>query len=532
MWPRSKMSHSDETDQSFFSARSLIIEEDPVTENGSTDADLAAPLMRSASASKRSHILTEEENQAINEKIDSLVAVIQAGRQLHFSPDPQTGNVDISIAHDRSDADDGRSDVEAGILASPENFGNVIRPGGGFQRIPSPSSVSFDSTDASEVMRNFSSSAWENALTPAENRSAVEHVPEAQIPPPVRKDIPGEVHGAVRRDGKYITYWDKDVLKVAAVASIPLEFNKPRRISTPSIHSAGSDLDCSSPLFEKSLQALMRETSRDLTSSDGASQDSRFSGIENSVSDWLEHVETPKFRGEHSDASRERQGFNVFQDSGKHEMALEKDRKPFTVSKALKDVSNLRRPGYLQHNSFAQTSQIDKMIGNPARPRISGPPIQLFAGVTDAESRRSFIEAKWPVLMSNHNSRKTERSTTLHPQSSERLHSSPHIRRRGHEHPSPQNLRLQDPNRTADFDLALAKLEGHAPPQQDSPIRRYADETGLYGPDVLVERRRLRHHQPVPMRSLPLGLSTAQRFEKAVAEGDDDGGENRRRGSE
>ena len=504
-------------------------EEGPIIKDGSTDADPAAPFMRTSSASEQSRLLTEEENQALNQKIDRLVAAIQAGRQLRFSPDPHTGNVDISIAHDRSNSDDGRSDVEADIVASPENFGNILRAGGGRQRIPSPSSVSFDSTDASEIMRNFSSSAWENALTPAVNRSAVEHAPEAKVPPPVRKDIQAEVRGAVRKNGMYITYWDKNNAKVAPLASIPLEFHKPLRISTPSIHSTGSDLDCSSPLFEKSLQALMREMSRDLTRPDGASQDSRSSGIGHSISDWLEHVETPTFWEEHSDAARERKDINVFRDGG---MALEGDRKPLTASKALKDVSNLRRPGYLQHNSFAQTSQVDKMIGNPAHTRTSGPQIRPVAGATDAESRRSSNEAKWPVLMSNHDSRKTERSTTLHSQSSGRLHSSLQIRRNGHEHPSPQKLNLQDLNRTADSDLALAKLEGYAPPQQYSPIRRYADETGLYGPDVLVERRRLRHHQPVPMRSLPLGLSTAQKFEKAVAEGNCDGGGKRRRGSE
>ena len=526
------MSHSDESDHSFFSARSHMSEEGPIIKDGSPDADPEAPFMRTSSASEQSRFLTEEENQALNQKIDRLVAVIQAGRQLRFSPDSHTGNVNISIAHARSDSDDGRSNVEADIVPSPESFGNVLRTSGGCQRIPSPSSVSFDSTEASEIMRNFSSSAWESAPTPAENRSAVEHVPEAQIPPPVRKDISGQVRGAIRRDGTYITYWDKNDVKVAPVASIPLDFNKPPRTSTPPIHSTGSDLDRSSPLFERSLQALMRQTSRDLPSSEDGSQAPWSSGIGDSVFDWLRRVETPPIWGKYTDAARKRQDFNIFQDGGKHEKALKGQRKPLTASEALKDVSNLRRPGYLQYNSFAQTSQVNKSIGNSARPTKSGPQIQPFQGATDAESRRSFIEAKWPVLMSNHNSRKKERPATPHPNSPDKIHSTAHIRRRRRKYPSPQESRLRDPKRNADFDLALARLEGHAPPQQYSPIRRYADETGLYGPEVLVERRRLCHHQPVPMRSLPLALSTAQRFEKVVAGLDDDGREKRRRGSE
>ena len=525
------MSNSDESDQDFYLARSHKTNEDPVTKDGSTNADPAAPLMRTSSANEWSHVLTEEENQLINEKIDRLVAVLQAGRQLHFSPDHQTGNFNVSIAHDRSDLDDRRSNVEAAIVASPEDFGDMTRTGGGRRRVLSPNSALFDSTKSSKVVSSFSSSAWEDALAPDDGRSTLEHGSGAQIPPLVRRNIPSEIRGAIRRDGQYITYVDKNDVKVAAVAPVPLDFNSVPRKSTPSIHSTGSDLDCSSPLFEKSLQALMRETSQDLSRSQEASHGSRSSGIRDSVSDWLERLEITPIVSEDTDAVRKQQDFNVFHDGGKHEIEVKRHRKPLTAGEALKDVSNLRHPGYLLHNSFAQTSQVSKSRGDPAHPRESGSQTQAFVGATDAESRRSSIEAIWPLLLSNHNSRKQERSTTRHQRSIDKTHSTSHICRRRRKYPSPQKSNLQDPNRTADFDLALARLEGHAPPQQYSPIRRYADETGLYGPDVLVERRQLRHHQPVPMRLPPFALSTAQRFEQAFAEGDDDGGGKRGGGS-
>ena len=501
------MSHSDESDQSFISARSHM------SDDGSTDADPAPPFERTSSATER-RVLTEAENQAINEKIDRLIAVIQAGRQLRFSPDSHTGNVDISVAHDKSDIDDGLSDVEADIAASPENFGNIIGTGDGRQRILSPNSILSDSTDISKIMRYYSSSEWEPALTPVHNRAAVKYVAEGQIPPPVLKRDPGEVRGAIRRDSKYITSCDRNDVKVAPIASIPLDFKKPLPISTPSIHSAGSDLDCSSPLFEKSFEGFMRETSRDLPRSEDANQDSWSSSIEDRVSDWLERV---PISGEDTDATRKR-AFKVFQDK-----LLDRDVKPFTASKALKDVSNfLRRPGYLQHNSFAQSSQIIRTIGNPAPPTKSGTLIQPFGGAADAEARRSFIEAKWPVLVSSHNSGRKRRPTTMHQKLTDIAQNIPHPRRRRHQNPSPQKSSLQDPNRAADFDLALARLEGRAPPRQHSPIQRYADETGLYGPDVVEERGRLRRRQPVPMRVLPSGPSTAQRLEQAVVEGDRD----------
>ena len=483
-----------------------------MSDDGSIDAAPAPPFERPSSVTERSRLLTEAENQAINEKIDRLIAVIQAGRPLRFSPDPDTGNVDISVAHDRSDSDEGRSDVEADIAASPENFGNIIRTSDGRRRIPSPNSVFSNSTDISQIMRYYSSE-WERALTPVHNRAAIKHVPKGQLPPPILKRDPAETRGA-RRDSKCITTWDRNDPKVAPVASIPLDFNKPLPISTPSIHSAGSDLDCSSPLFGKSLQGLMRETSRDLPRSEDGSQDSWSSNIGDRVSDWLERVPIP---GKMTDATRKRQVLKVFQDK-----VLDRDRKPLTASKALKDISNFRRPGYLHHNSFAQTNQVTKTIGNPVLPGKTEAQIQPFGGAADAEARRSFIEAKWPVLVSGHNSGRKGRPTTMHQQLTDLAQSIPQLRRHRHENPSPPKSILQDPPRTADFDLALARLEGRAPPQQYSPIKRYADTNGVYDPDVLVESRRLRPHQPVPIRLLPLRLNTVQRLEQAVAEGDGD----------
>ena len=448
-----------------------------MNDDGSINAD-PAPLERSSSATERSRVLTEAENQAINEKIDRLIAVIQAGRPLRFSPDPDTGNIDISVAYDRSDSDDGRSDVEADIAASPENFGSIIRTGDGRRRIPSPNSILSNSTDISRIMRYYSSSEWERALTPVHNRTAIKYVPEDQPPPPVLKRDPGNVRGAIRRDSN---------VKVALVVSIPLDFNKPLPISTPSIHSARSDLDCTSPLFEKSFEGFIKETSRDLLRSENASQDSSSSGTRDRISDWLERVEPPSITVERTDATGKRQAFKVFQDK-----LLNRDTKPLTASKALKDVSNLRRPGYLQQNSFAQTSQVSKTIINAVSPMKSGAQIHERKG----------------------------RPTTMYQQLTGLAQSIPHPRRRRPKSPSPPKSTLQDPNRTTDFDLALARLEGHAPPQQYSPIRRYADHTGVYDPDVLVESRRLRPRQPVPIRLLPLRFNTVQRLERAVAEGD------------
>lgn len=516
-----KPSNSDESGEGVPSARSHDSEEDPVPIDGSTSADSTTPLLRTSSANERSHVLTEEEDRLMNEKIDRLVAVIQAGRQLHFSPDSQTGKIDVSIPRDKSDSVEGRSDVKTGAIASPEHSGGMTRGDGGRQRLFSPNSALFDSTNASEVRSTSLSSAWENVLAALDEFYALEPGIEAHFSSPVQEDNPREVRAAIKRDGQYITYIEKDDVKIATVASIPLDFSKPPRKSTPSIHSTGSDLDCSSPLFEKSLQAFTRKTVRDATSSEEATYVSSNSDLRDSVFNWLKRVKTPPFFEKQISAAGKRQDLHVFRDGGKQQLSPKGDRRYLTASRTLKDVSNLRRPGYLQHNSFAQTGQVHKSMAVPTRPATLGPEIQPFGRADDAESRRSSIEAKWAVSISNHNSRKELRATRLQPKPIDETHSTPHIHRRRRKYPSPQNSTLQDPNRTADFDLALAKLEGRGPPQQDSPIRRYADETGLYGPDVLVERRPLRHHHPVPMLLSPFGQSVAQRLEKSVAEVDD-----------
>ena len=366
-------SNSDESGEGIHFARSHDSEEDPVSKDGSTSADSTTPPLRTSRTNERSHVLTEEEDRLMNEKIDRLVAVIQAGRQLHFSPDSQTGNIDVSLARDKSDSVDGRSDVKTGTVASPEYFGSMTRSGGGRRRISSPKSALFDSTNASKVRSTSLSSAWENVLAALEESSALEQGSEAQFSPPVRENYPREVRATMRRDGQYITYIGKDDVKVATVAPIPLDFDKPLRTSTPSIHSTGSDLDSSSPLFEKSLQALIREKRRDITSSEEVTHDTRSSGIRESVSDWLERVQTPPFLEEQTNAAGKRQDLHVFRDDGKHQLASKGCRKPLTASRVLKDVSNLRRPGYLQHNSFVQTGQVNKPMTEPARPATLGP---------------------------------------------------------------------------------------------------------------------------------------------------------------
>ena len=377
----------------------------------------------------------------MNEKIDRLIAVIQTGRQLHFSPDPQSGHIEVSITRDKPNSDDGRSDVKVDNVASPKKSEHMVGTDGGRRKPSTPNLPLYDGSNASEARSVSLSSAWDNVLAALEEYYALEPGVEARFTPPIRENNSKGVSTPVRRDGQYITYIEKDGVKVATVASIPIDFNKPLRKATPSIHSTGSDFDCSSPLFEKSLEALIGEMTGELTSLDEADHNSGSSDLRDSVFDWLKRVETPPVLEDQTSAAGKRLGLEVFREGGKDKLAPKRDRKALTASRALKDVSNLRRPGYLQHNSFAQSDQVNKSIADPARPAKSGSEIQPSRGIADAGPRRPLIEIKWDE-------------------------SIPHIHRRPHKDPSPRKPALQDPNRAAHFDLALARLEGRGPSQQ------------------------------------------------------------------
>ena len=468
------MSTSEKKGQEFFSAESHIRKEDNSLDEVSARADAIVEnfLTRASSIGERSRLLSEEETVVMNEKIDRLIAALDHGRQLCFSPDAATGNVDISAAYNRPVLGDSRSGLEVDIAASRGNFGNIVPAGHHRRRIRSTELQRSNSTTSSNG-RNKSSS--ERATAEIDIAHAFQNRSEGLGPPPARKSNAAEIVGDNAYRGKYLAYMDDNKVNISTISPIPFDFNKAPRPTTPSVDSGDSDLDCSSPLFEKSIQVLLREMGDAEANTPQRTNLSCSPKTRDAVYSWLEQVDIPSTFQESKNSKGKQRTLNVFHDGHMQRLTGVQSEKNTTLGKALRDVSKLRRPGYLQHNSFAK---IDKTAADQTRPVNSLLAKTPFGGGADTGSIRSDTRAISPLLMSDELS-----------------------------------------NRAADFDFALARLEGRVPPREMSPIRRYADKSGIYGDDVEIENAQLLPHQPILTRNVAVEMSTTERLEKSLRDG-------------
>ncbi len=463
----------------------------------SSDDDQALALDSDARSSR---LLSEGENQRLNAKIYSLVDALASGREVHFDQDPVTGVVDITAENTHQTSEEESNDVEAQIAAWPENFGHIIT--NRRQMIRSPSSIlnSWSSTD-SNLQAQYDS--LEEALAAIDehfdrrNRSGGTgtrpRLPEAvgirQVVRYLEKEV-GDPRGS-----RLARIYSTEV-EIDRISPIPLNYEKIQRENTPTVQEQGSELDRSSPLFMKSHQQ-MKQHGKDWSSGSSSNDSKTRLRLFNRVSTWLDRVESPERISIPEEFRSRRRAFGVLKDApdaGTENIIAKPTGLP---SKILKDVSNLRQPGYLKQNSFA----VDKTREvNSKPPRSTRIPAPQFRGALNAESRRAYINTKWPGLSANPidgigTGAATKKETSAEP---------------------PFN---QDPERAAHFELALARLEGTVLPGPSSPIQRFVHLHGAYGSDVEVDLRPVRHRQPRPMRYAMGNLNLAQQFEEMLAEG-------------
>ena len=465
-------------------------------------------LSRLAMASESPpRLLSDQENDRMNAKIDKLIAAISEHRPIYFAPDTETGEIDIFADREIEveAVGEDEDDIERDIANTPDNFGRILRPGNGIRRIKSLSSLlSASSTGSwtSTTDSKSSSNAWERAVAAANIRFAMENKNMEEEAVVTREPFDSE---------EMETRIPFQRRLVHNVWPVPLDYNKPVRSSTPSVHSNGSELDTSSPLFRKSCERVRRDTYAvppESTFERGYSPESRLDD------EWAFVSEPPESLSKESTESKALAGkgraFGVFDDAeiGASSRAVEK---PDIPSKALKDISNLRRPGYLQFNSFAKEAESTK------NPRDTVVPITMssagFEGASDPDSRRAYIKKKWPGLLQDDNStpeppeldgvarRRNEQAIG---QSIDTSHYSlSHVRTSM----ADSSLNIA-PARQAHFDLALARLEGRALPPSRSPIQRYPDSAALFDRDILVEGsdRPLPLRGPRPTNTTPHGV--------------------------
>lgn len=434
-------------------------------------------------------LLSDEENDRMNRKIDRLIAAINDGRSIHFAPDAETGEVEIFADHQDEVVDQDEHELERSISASPENFGRIIRARNGIHRIRSlnsqryaNSSESWTSTDATKS----SSNAWERAVAAANIRFALEH-----------GDLDQDATASLEIDSET----PPSRRQFRMVSPIPLDFYKQIRASTPSIHSNGTEMDTSSPLFRTSCKRILRDAYAEPPESTFQREFQEHSQLD----EWAfvsEPRDAPSPEASESEApSSKGKAFGVFEDASNGALSSKEVDKPAIRSKALKDISNLRRPGYLQFNSFAKdTISGDNRTGTAAPATSSS--IGL-GGAHDPESRRVFIQSKWPGLLEDPGKGSMAEPPSLDG-TARRRNEQTIGRPIDRSHYSLSHVKTsvtessldQYPIRQAHFDLALARLEGRALPPPSSPILRHPDSATLFDRDIQTEGS----HRPLPIR--------------------------------
>lgn len=453
------------------------------------------------------HLLSDAENERMNKKIDKLIAAIRDCRLIHFEPDAETGEVEIFADHEAIDQDGAESELERDIAASPENFGRIIRFGNGVRRMRSASSLrSNTSTDswASTHSAKSSSNAWERAVAAANIRFALANAEVEYVDVGIRQPSRGSrMEREARRSRR----------SIPKISPIPLDFHKPLRMSTPSIHSNGSEQDTSSPLFGKSCQHIRRDTyveppqRRFQGESAEPSQLDEFAGISEP-----RDVHSPEANQVKAPSSTSR-AFGVFHDNSGGESRSRRNGKSALRSKVLKDISNLRRPGYLQFNSFAKDTKSTDNQARTAAPDTASS--ASFGGASNPELRKAYIKRRWPGLLDDRGNGSMVEPPRLDGAARRRNEQAigrpidTSLYSLTHERTSLAEMSLvSDPARQAHFDLALARLEGRALPPPPSPIERHPDSAALYDRDIGTEGdlRPLPLCGPAPSRPLKMNL--------------------------
>lgn len=525
--PMSRFGEDDnpvDEEEDYHSALSHISQDDESSAGNLTNRPKSSSLIgqHPLAEPQRKEVLgdiSDEENERLNIKIDQLLAAVQQGRTLHFDPSAENGEVDIFAGPPDVHSSSGKRGQKH-IAASAPKLRNVIARGNRRQvvrSINSPTSARSGEASLSNIAREGHADEIDQALAEANSRlqrlsggsfddwetvsSTSSENPKTSSCPPTPRGIDinrrirrqelkaGEPRG--RRFGRLL---DPDVVEVHSDNyPLPLDYNKRPRSRTPSVESADSVVESSSPLFSRSSYAeLLRMVTPPLSA-----DIEKDSGANESVLEWLEEMELPQSL-EVPKNKKGKGAFGVFKDQTEPRKSEVKG----TASQILKDVSNLRQPGYLKYNSFAQekgkaqgleisptgmlpaqsfgkdTGQAKAIAMGASSADIV--PTESSRGAMDPEGRRSHIESRWPELLT----RKPENPTLVaqNPISQNLINED--------QDPASQTTLNQDPldpnsDRAAHFEHALARLEGRAPPQTSLPPRHFG---ALDGRDTPAER--------------------------------------------
>ncbi|KAL8913570.1 MAG: hypothetical protein Q9171_001654 [Xanthocarpia ochracea] len=280
------------------------------------------------------------------------------------------------------------------------------------------------------------------------------------------------------------------------ISPIPLDYQKGHGLATPSLDSSGSPSELELPLNHKSkgmplsvkhgadLDHDLLLTSRVATtdawvtidsdqspSSEQEGDDTQLEREQKSerILSWLHRIKNVFMESKESPAKKLGKAVNVFREGPARTIGESDTNSSPRSAKVLKDVTNVRQPGYLQSNSFSQDKIRQEKLSATSENRKK----QSLAPTQTAAIQHAIIDS------------------TPAAGSSEEPSDASTVERAGYE----EDL---DP----EVAYSLARLEGRVPPRSTSPflIERCREELSQYGSDVEVELPPLDLANPQPMR--------------------------------
>jgi len=478
---------------------------------------------------RRSNTLKGSNSSSSSEKAEILTASVQQLRRVRFPRRAGNGHyVDC----------DNLGTVDPGPSAAPVVYARVIDIKNRRRRPSSTPTTAIIAHRASAEEPEHESypKTWEDAIAAADRRYEVEHgtkdssssreVAVAAAQRFEMADIWQRAETVVRsrqalgelpipeppaRGRRLVTLEDGQSVSLS-VSPIPINWDRAPRFATPSIHSHGSEFDDGSPLCglprkakhrqarTESPRQRLRSQSMQMIQADKVSLPDRIIG-------WLRNIVSPGSETRTESASSPR-SFKVrsvpkaAEQGGKrhgrvfgsedlgvlreHERMSKKQSgrsgKAQSAKTALKDVTNLRQPGYLGHNSFFKDSKASASRGPSLTAAPSAPPVLEEAPIYS--SALVFARANWPNPFAQHPPSGKEQSETVRAQLDSYT---------SKDSPSPETPALSASSkapherspaseRKAAFNDTLARLEGRVAPMQTSPLpsylKSYAKEQG------------------------------------------------------
>ncbi|KAL8701372.1 MAG: hypothetical protein Q9201_004941 [Fulgogasparrea decipioides] len=487
---------------------------------------------------------SDHDSHSFSARVDRLMQAVEQGQHTRFdSPDP-SGRVQVFASSAGTSSEIGsEGSITRQIAAYPESFGRILGPD--VRSIRSPSSIvsDIDSPKPSEVKHTRP-----RAGTPViseDQRQALQQRIRDRIAESAQENALAAIETVIRHerhtrgvDPRVLYTIGRNGLECQTISPIPLDYRRSLRLRTPSVSSSGDRSALPSPLnyvatrnfakadhpaFSKGSIQSTRTTAKEepglhevspsgagTTSSESEENEQDRHEKTQRIISWLRRVKSALKPSENSPARKLGRAIGVFHDKSPKTPSNKSTMPGSRPNRSLQDVTNVRRSGYLERNSFAQERKIREKIKAKFNHRTR------TKSHTDIESARKEAMAKARMALKGHavadspqatkeSSRRSSKASTAKP-----------------------TLRVDEEDPVA---FALARLEGREPPPALSPfqVRRSRDDIDSYGPHVEVELGRLRLESPqplIPVRSgewnSPLERAVEEGFDCAIAAPEED----------